>query len=124
MAVFVWLPPPEAASSTLGLTEKQRGRVVHRGTKGSAAIACPQPIARPKVFDVGEDRVGRWIDRGSIWRKSAARSGNMPRRLTSVDVAVFCDIDAHRDRGGARREAGISPSSIVHRRTTRLFVNS
>ena len=61
MAVFVWLPPPGAASSTLGLTENQRGRVVHRGTKGSTAIACPQPIARPKVFDVGEDRVGRAI---------------------------------------------------------------
>jgi hypothetical protein len=26
------------------------------------AIACPQPIASPKVADAGEDRVGRWID--------------------------------------------------------------
>ena len=47
------------------------------------AIACPQPIARPKVADAGEDRVGRWIDRGSIWRTSTPRSGRMPRRLTS-----------------------------------------
>jgi hypothetical protein len=43
------------------------------------AIARPQPIARPKVFDVGEDRVGRWIDRGSIWRTSTARSGIVGR---------------------------------------------
>ena len=39
-------------------------------------IACRQPIARPKVFDVREDRVGRWIDGGSIWRTSTARSGS------------------------------------------------
>jgi hypothetical protein len=56
------------------------------------AIACSQPIARPKVADA-EDRVGRWIDEridpahiyAEIWKDAA------PAHL--VDVAAFCDSD-------------------------------
>jgi hypothetical protein len=43
--------------------EGQRVRIgLPLGAGERTAIACPQPIARPKVADAGEDRVGRWID--------------------------------------------------------------
>jgi hypothetical protein len=75
----------------------------------------PAADRAPKVADAGEDRVGRWIDEridlahiyAEIWKGAA------PAHL--VDVAVFCDSDdTHTgDRGGARREAGISLSGIA-----------
>jgi hypothetical protein len=55
-------------------------------------IACLQPIARPKVGDAGEDRVGHWIDErtdlriyAQIWKAAA------PADL--IDVAVLCASD-------------------------------
>src|SRR5215472_17113872 len=55
-------------------------------------IACPQPIARPKVADAGENRGAHWIDEGidlriyaQIWKAAA------PAHL--IDVAVFCVSD-------------------------------
>jgi hypothetical protein len=46
------------------------------------AIACPQPIARPKVADAGEDRVGRWIDRGSTRTPGPPRSSPGSRNIS------------------------------------------
>ena len=80
------------------------------------AIACLQPIARPKVADAGEDRVGRWIDRGSIWRTSTPRSGRMPRRLTSS--MSRCSATATTRTGTAAELAGkpeyLCPA-LIHR---------
>ena len=59
---------------------------------GGAVIACLQRIARLKVADAGEDRVGHWIDEridlhiyAKIWKAAT------PAHL--IDVAVFCFSD-------------------------------
>jgi hypothetical protein len=73
------------------------------------AIACPQPIVRPKVFDVGEDRVGRWIDRGSIWRSSTLYqpAKHWPwtlqgQRLNTDRALVAGDLERLAERGNDR----------------------
>jgi len=86
-------------------------------------IACVQPMARPKVADAGEDRVGHWIDEridlahiyAQIW-KAAAGS---PHRCCGV-----VRQRRHAHRGPRRSSPGSGNISVRHwftGRTIRLF---
>jgi len=82
-------------------------------------IACLQRIARLKLADAGEDRIGHWIgERIDLHIYAEIRKAATPAHL--IDVAVFCASDDPRiGTAPSCRGAGPTRGCLVGKRGRR-----